>query len=114
MKISDVSNVAVFGCGSFGTVVANLIASNGLRVNLWARSHDTALSVQNDRINTRYHPKYELHKNITVTNDLKAAMTNTQLVFFSVTINGYSELEHNFKTILMSDIPIFITAKGFY
>ena len=91
MKISDVSNVAVFGCGSFGTVVANLIASNGLRVNLWARSYDTALSVQNDRINTRYHPKYELHKNITVTNDLKAAMTNTQLVFFAVPINAYSE-----------------------
>ena len=113
MKISDVSNVAVFGCGSFGTVVANLIASNGLRVNLWARSHDTALSVQNDRINRRYHPKYELHKNITVTNDLKVAMTNTQLVFFAVPINAYSELAHNLKPILMPDIPIVSTAKGF-
>ena len=35
--------IAVLGGGSFGTVVANLVAQNGHSVSLWARSEDLSL-----------------------------------------------------------------------
>jgi len=31
-------SIAVLGGGSFGTVIANIIAQNGYRVNFWMRS----------------------------------------------------------------------------
>ena len=42
------NHVAVLGGGSFGTVLANIAASNGCKVRLWVRDADQAL-----RINSR-------------------------------------------------------------
>ena len=63
--------IAVLGGGSFGTVVANLVAENGHSVSLWARREDTATLMQKERVNQRYHPNHRLHDHISVTSDLK-------------------------------------------
>ena len=43
--MSDNKKVAVLGGGSFGTVLANLAASNGFEVKLWVRDADQALRI---------------------------------------------------------------------
>ena len=52
--------VAVLGGGSFGTVIANIIAGNGNRVALWLRNAERALSIQRHRQNLEYLPGYRL------------------------------------------------------
>ena len=48
--------VAVLGGGSFGTVIANIIAENGFDVYLWMRSEKMARQVNEQRENTQYLP----------------------------------------------------------
>ena len=40
--------VVVLGGGSFGTVLANLAASNGYKVSLWVRDSDQALRINSE------------------------------------------------------------------
>ena len=49
MHSSD--KVAVLGGGSFGTVLANLAASNGFNVSLWVRDSDQALRINSEGAN---------------------------------------------------------------
>ena len=63
--MSDNKKVAVLGGGSFGTVLANLAASNGFEVKLWVRDADQALRINSEGTNTTYHPELKLSDNIT-------------------------------------------------
>ena len=62
--MTDKNKVAVLGGGSFGTVLANLAASNGHEVRLWVRDSDQALRINSEGVNTSYHPELKLSKNI--------------------------------------------------
>ena len=55
-------SVAVLGGGSFGTVLANLAASNGYNVSLWVRDSEQALRINSEGANTTYHPELKLSK----------------------------------------------------
>ena len=48
--------VAVLGGGSFGTVLANIAASNGYQVSLWVRDAEQALRINSEGANATYHP----------------------------------------------------------
>ena len=50
--MTDIKQVAVLGGGSFGTVLANLAASNGHEVRLWVRDADQALRINSEGVNT--------------------------------------------------------------
>ena len=43
--------VVVLGGGSFGTVLANLAASNGYKVSLWVRDSEHALRINSEGAN---------------------------------------------------------------
>ena len=49
-----IKKVAVLGGGSFGTVLANIAASNGYDVSLWVRDSDQALRINSEGANTTY------------------------------------------------------------
>jgi glycerol-3-phosphate dehydrogenase (NAD(P)+) len=59
--------VAVLGGGSFGTVIANLVALNGSRVSLWLRNSQRATHINTHAENTDYLPDYQLHSNLRAT-----------------------------------------------
>ena len=44
--------ISVLGGGSFGTVLANIAASNGYNVSLWVRDSDQALRINSEGANT--------------------------------------------------------------
>ncbi|MBA4152421.1 MAG: glycerol-3-phosphate dehydrogenase, partial [Acinetobacter sp.] len=53
-------NVAVLGGGSFGTVIANLAASNGHATTLWLRDPQQLADMREKQENTRYLPGFPL------------------------------------------------------
>ena len=55
-------NVSVLGGGSFGTVLANLSAKNGLDTYLWVRDSELALKINSESANRDYHPELKLSK----------------------------------------------------
>jgi glycerol-3-phosphate dehydrogenase (NAD(P)+) len=74
----------VLGGGSFGTVIANISASQGVPTTLWMRSEKQLQDILDTGMNSRYVPKYRLHDLLTPTNDLSAAVEAADLVFLAV------------------------------
>jgi glycerol-3-phosphate dehydrogenase (NAD(P)+) len=52
--MNSLKKVAVLGGGSFGTVLANLAASNGNQVSLWVRDSEQALRINSEGANTSF------------------------------------------------------------
>ena len=68
--MNSYKKVAVLGGGSFGTVLANLAASNENRVSLWVRDSEQALRINSEGSNSSYHPELKLSKNIKASDNL--------------------------------------------
>ena len=76
-------SVAVLGGGSFGTVLANLAASNGYNVSLWVRDSEQALRINSEGANTTYHPELKLSNNIIASDNLKEVLNNISIIFIA-------------------------------
>ena len=58
------NKVSVIGGGSFGTVIANIIATNGFDVQFWMRSSEQVAQINNTRENPQYLPSYKLNSRV--------------------------------------------------
>ena len=72
--------VAVLGGGSFGTVLANIAASNGYEVRLWVRDAEQALRINSEGANATYHPELKLSDNITADDDLALVVSDSEYI----------------------------------
>jgi glycerol-3-phosphate dehydrogenase (NAD(P)+) len=72
----------VLGGGSFGTAIANMLASNAYRVVLWMRNAQHAHQVQEERVNQCYLPGYKLAQSLQVSADLNACLQGVDTIFF--------------------------------
>jgi glycerol-3-phosphate dehydrogenase (NAD(P)+) len=104
--------VVVLGGGSFGTAIANMIASNGYKVCLWLRSESRAQTIRDSRENPDYLPGYQLHAAMEVSTDLPKALAGAQTVFFAVPSSAFRQLAKQACPHLSKDCIIISTAKG--
>jgi len=81
--MNNQQNVAVLGGGSFGTVLANLAASNGYNVSLWVRDSEQALRINSEGANTTYHPELKLSQNIVASDNLKEVLNDKSIIFIA-------------------------------
>ena len=75
--------ISVLGGGSFGTVLANLAASNGYNVSLWVRDADQALRINSEGANTSYHPELQLSENIFASDNLQDVVSESSIIFIA-------------------------------
>ena len=73
------TKVVVLGGGSFGTVLANIAASNGYKVSLWVRDSEQALRINSEGANSTYHPELQLSPNILASEKLEEVMKGSSL-----------------------------------
>src|SRR5690606_32505151 len=76
--------VAVLGGGSFGTALANLLASNKQQVLLWMRDEQQAQFMREQRKNPRYLKDVALLDGIEPVTDLIAVLEACELVFVAL------------------------------
>ena len=81
--MNSLNKVAVLGGGSFGTVLANLAASNGFNVSLWVRDSDQALRINSEGANSSYHPELKLSENIVASDNLNEVIENADIIFIA-------------------------------
>ena len=81
--MNNPSKVAVLGGGSFGTVLANIAASNGNKVALWVRDSEQALRINSEGANSTYHPELQLSSNIQASECLEDVMKNANIVLIA-------------------------------
>ena len=112
MEISKKHKVAVLGGGSFGTVIANVVANNGYPVTLWLRSEAVAAQIQSSGENSAYLPGYTLNPSISISTDLEESVKYCESIFFAVPSGAFRQLAKKVNQWLPSDALVISTAKG--
>lgn len=105
-------NVAVIGAGSWGTALAQVAASNGHDVSLWARRPEVAEAINREHRNPDYLKDAELSSRIRATSDIADALDASDAVI-SVTPSKYVRVTAELMAPYISkDLPVVICSKG--
>lgn len=106
--------LSVIGAGSWGTVLAQILADNGHAVTLWARNPDKAARIQESRCNADYLPDLKLHPAITVTGSLEEAAKNAAVLVFVVPSKGMAAVARQVAGFTdCRDTVLLTCTKGF-
>src|SRR3954468_6559834 len=95
---SDKYPVAVIGAGSFGTVVANLLAENG-EVLFYSRRKEAVEAINKERSNNGQ----AMHPNVRATNDMQEISEKCYLMFPSMSSDGFREVIRSMALYLRPD-----------
>ncbi len=106
------STVSVLGGGSFGTVIANIIAENGYRVNFWMRSEALVAEVNQTHENSQYLPGYRLHENVVAKHNMQEAVANAEVIFVAVPSAYFRAVVRDVVKVCRSDAILISTTKG--
>jgi len=106
------NHVAVLGGGSFGTVLANIAASNGCEVRLWVRDADQALRINSEGANTVYHPELKLSENISASEDLETVIKGAQYILVATPSLIFEKIVARLEPFIDSSAYIISCTKG--
>jgi len=110
--MENFKKVAVLGGGSFGTVLANLAASNGYKVSLWVRDAEQALRINSEGANTSYHPELKLSDNIQATEDLNAVMRDASVIFIATPSIIFEQIMNRISGLIDNKAYVISCTKG--
>ena len=103
--------VAVIGAGSWGTTVAHLAAHNVPTV-VWARDPAVAAEINEQHQNSRYLAGYDLHPDLTATDDLAEAVASADVIVMGVPSHGFRATLEEIKPHLRAWVPVVSLSKG--
>ena len=106
------TKVAVLGGGSFGTVLANIAASNGYKVSLWVRDSEQALRINSEGANSSYHPELQLSPNILASEKLEDVMESSSVVFIATPSVIFETIMERIKPMIEEGSHIISCTKG--
>ena len=90
--------VGVIGAGSWGTVLARLLADNGHSVQLWCFEEEVARQIRERRENRTFLPGFHLPESIEPVTDLALAIRQKEMLLLVVP-------SHVFRDVLNRMIP---------
>ena len=105
-------SVAVLGGGSFGTVLANISASNGYEVRLWVRDAEQALRINSEGANATYHPELKLSENISASEDLSVVVKDAEYILIATPSLIFEQIITRLKPLLVPSTSIISCTKG--
>lgn len=106
------SKIAVLGGGSFGTVIANIIAENGHDVSFWMRSAEVAAAINSSHENAGYLPGYHLHERVVANHDMSSAVSGAEVIFVAVPSSSFRSVVQAMLESTTDDVMLISTTKG--
>ncbi len=91
-------NISVLGCGRWGSFIGWYLVNNGHNVIQWGRTDSQSFNVLK---NTGKNEYVELDKRINLTDDLKFAVDNSDIIIISISAQG---LRGFMQTVMECDI----------
>jgi len=110
--MNNKKKVAVLGGGSFGTVLANIAASNGNKVSLWVRDPDQALRINSEGANSTYHPELQLSSNIEASECLQDVMRNSNIILIATPSIIFENIVERIITLIEPHASVISCTKG--
>ena len=103
--------VGVIGAGAWGTALAQVLASNGRDVTIWAREPDVVKAIDQGKENPAFLPGILLSKNLKATESLQNVASRDILLIVTPAQHVRTTLK-NLKPHLSEKQPVIICAKG--
>ena len=100
--------ISILGDGGWGTTLAILLAKKGHPVTLWGAFENYSKIMDKSRINSKFLPGFKIPKEIEITADIKAAISNKEIIVLAVpsqyTRSVLKKIKNKFsqKTIFVS------------
>ena len=107
-----VEKATVVGIGAMGTVMAQILAGNGVNVALLARDCEPVAEIFRKRENTRYLPGVRLSSRVRPTNSAPAAFAATDLVVSAIPCQYLRGVWEKLTDHLPPQVPIVSVTKG--
>lgn len=107
-----IRKVSVIGGGSFGTVIANIVAQNGYDVSFWMRSEALAAEVNAQHENSQYLPGYKLNERVRATHDMATAVSDSDVIFVAVPSSSFRQVVKDMMQHAHEDAILVSTTKG--
>ena len=104
--------IAVLGGGSFGTVLANIAASNGYEVRLWVRDAEQAFRINSEGANATYHPELKLSDNITADDDLALVVSDSEYILVATPSIIFEEVISRLEPLISPSVNVISCTKG--
>lgn len=104
--------VAVIGAGSWGTALAQVLASNGHNVGLWARKLEVVKAINSEHHNPRYVSDVELSENIVATVSYRDALLYSRAAVVVTPSNLMRGVARALSDVVDANFPVIICSKG--
>lgn len=96
------TKITVFGTGSFGTALANVLAENGHSVLMWGKNENTVDEINQSHQNKRYLKDITLNETIKATSQLEQAVNFSDIFLIALPTkairNVVTEIDQHIKT----------------
>ena len=106
------TKATVVGTGAMGTVLAQILAGNGVHVALWGRRTELVDALLTTRENRRYLPDIVLSERIVPARDASKALANTELVISAVPCQYLRGVWERIGSYVEAGVPICSVTKG--
>lgn len=112
MIIPQINKTAVIGAGSWGTSLAIMLAKKGEQVSLWGHEPEHIEELKKSRENTIFLPGFSLPTALSLTSDLKEAVSNAQCVVMVVPSHVYRGVYKAVLPLLADSTLVVSAVKG--
>lgn len=106
------TKITVFGMGSFGTALANVLAENGHTVLIWGKNEDSVKELNDHHQNKRYLKDVVLDSRIKATSDIKEAANFTDIYLMALPTKAMREVTSEIDSLIDSKKTFIHVAKG--
>ncbi|MFT8411235.1 MAG: NAD(P)H-dependent glycerol-3-phosphate dehydrogenase [Schleiferilactobacillus perolens] len=84
MNVKHQLRMTVLGSGSWGSVLADVLARNGHAITIYGRNAQEIAEINRDHTNTHYIPNLQMDESIVGTTDLREAVQGAAAIFFVI------------------------------
>jgi glycerol-3-phosphate dehydrogenase (NAD(P)+) len=103
---------SVFGAGSFGTAIAQVLATNFEEVVLWGRDAALVETISTRHENTTYLPGVALSPRVHGSTDVERAAAGAELIVIAIPSQSQRDFLKTAQAFFAPHVPIVTIAKG--
>lgn len=112
MGQTDTMKIGAIGAGSWGTTLANLLADNGHKVDLWVREDEVYEQIKTTGINEMFLPGKKLVDNLNPVKTFEEALEGKDIIMMVVPSHVYRGVLTQMKPYLKPGMKIISATKG--
>ncbi|HSA34515.1 MAG TPA: NAD(P)H-dependent glycerol-3-phosphate dehydrogenase [bacterium] len=104
--------ISVVGAGSWGTVLASVLAEKNADVSLWCREPELVEAIDRDHENPLFLPGIPIHPKVKATGDLDAAVTNRDMIVMATPAQHMRAILSSASYRFLHGSQLVIASKG--